>query len=242
MSDTRPFRTESFTTIIGAELHAGSTGIGELWHILAVGLPFDFKPPHEQETGPEIARRAVATGAFVAAAHPNWYSLSEADVLSLGDIHAIEIFNAVAADYNDRPDSWHLADTLLARGHRYTACATDDYHANPEQFDLCRGWVCVKSERNEPEALLDALKAGAFYTSTGPQLHMIDISDTRLYVRCSAAERIFVSGKGAKAVKKAGYGLVEAEFDISMFLDAYCRVTVRDTRGGRAWSNPIWFD
>ena len=35
--DTRPFRTKHFTTILGAELHAPATSLGELWHILAVG-------------------------------------------------------------------------------------------------------------------------------------------------------------------------------------------------------------
>ena len=242
LTDTRTFRTQDFTTIIGAELHSGQTEIGELWHILAVGLPLDFEPGPKEETGPELAARALAAGAYVAAAHPSWYSLSENDILSLGNIHAIEIYNAVSADYNDRPESWHIADTLFAKGHRYTACATDDYHAIPDRYDLCRGWVQVKAEKNEPEALLSALKAGAYYSSTGPDIHHIEVSDTTLYVRCSAAERIFVTGKGAKAERVAGYGLVEAELDISKFTDSYCRVTVRDTAGGRAWSNPIWFD
>jgi histidinol phosphatase-like PHP family hydrolase len=68
--DTVPFRTDGFTTILGAELHSGVMQNGELWHILAVGLPADFKPSDSpdflpnpgQETGPEIAARAVAAG------------------------------------------------------------------------------------------------------------------------------------------------------------------------------------
>ncbi|MCU0944651.1 MAG: hypothetical protein MUF65_04695, partial [Rubritepida sp.] len=43
--DTRPFRAPGFTTILGAELHAPATALGELWHILALGLPLDFAPP-----------------------------------------------------------------------------------------------------------------------------------------------------------------------------------------------------
>lgn len=242
MTDTRAFRTERFSTLIGAELHAGQTEAGEIWHILAVGLALDFQPGTADETGPELAQRALAAGAFVAAAHPSWYSLSETDILSLGNIHAIEIYNAVSADYNDRPESWHSADTLLAKGHRYSSCATDDFHGIPDRYDLCRGWVQVKSETNTPEALLVALKAGAYYSSTGPEIHHIEVSDSSLYLRCSAAERIFVTGKGAKALNVSGYGLVEAEFDISRFMDSYCRVTVRDTHEGRAWSNAIWFD
>ncbi|MEI6161178.1 MAG: PHP domain-containing protein, partial [Roseococcus sp.] len=57
--DTRPFRTGAFTTILGAELHAPATALGELWHILAVGLPSDFAPTPPEESGPELAARAL---------------------------------------------------------------------------------------------------------------------------------------------------------------------------------------
>jgi predicted metal-dependent phosphoesterase TrpH len=63
VADTRAFRSENFTTILGAELHAGRTELGELWHILGVGLPLDFAPPAPEETGPELAARALAAGA-----------------------------------------------------------------------------------------------------------------------------------------------------------------------------------
>ena len=32
----------------------------------------------------------------------------------------------------------------------------------------------------------------------------------------------------------------EAEFDLAPFRGTYCRVTVVDATGKRAWSNPIW--
>ena len=80
ITDTKGFRDNQFTTIIGAELHSGRMENGELWHILAVGLPEDFRPPNaphflpldEQETGAEIAARAREAGAYVAIAHPEW--------------------------------------------------------------------------------------------------------------------------------------------------------------------------
>ena len=74
---------------------------GELWHILAVGLPEDFEPSHTpefkpvdgQESGPEIAQRARDAGAFVAIAHPHWSGLTEADYKSIESAHAVEIYN-----------------------------------------------------------------------------------------------------------------------------------------------------
>lgn len=242
MTDTRPYRIEGFTTLIGAELHTGRTELGHLWHILAVGLPLDFAPYPTGENGPQVAARALAAGAYVAAAHPAWYGLSEEDVRSLGPIDAIEVFNGTAVDHNDKPDSVFMLDLLLMRGLRVNACATDDTHNNPERHDAHRGWVCVKSEAVEPEPLLEALKAGAYYSSTGPQLlDMRLMPGEKLLVRCSPAARIFVTGYGATSIQVNGNGLTGAEFSLQTLGDSpYFRVTVRDAQGGRAWSNPVW--
>ena len=99
----------------------------------------------------------------------------------------------------------------------------------------------MKAEELSPEALLAALKTGAFYSSTGPQIYDIALSaDQKLTVHCSPAERIFLTGVGSAVQRAWGYGLTNAEFDLSEWDSHYCRVTVRDRRGGRAWSNPIW--
>src|SRR5579862_6638066 len=154
ITDTRSYRTAEFTTLLGAELHTGQTQLGHLWHILAVGLPLDFAPNLPGENGPQIAARALDAGAFVAAAHPAWYGLTEEDIRSLGAIHAVEVYNGTAVDHNDKPDSWYVLDLLLMRGARLNACATDDAHFNPERHDMLRGWVYVKSEVLAPEPLL----------------------------------------------------------------------------------------
>jgi predicted metal-dependent phosphoesterase TrpH len=65
MADTRAFRSNAFTTLIGAELHAPETRVGELWHIVAAGLPLDFPRNLKDETGAQVARRAHEAGAFI---------------------------------------------------------------------------------------------------------------------------------------------------------------------------------
>lgn len=242
ITDTRPLRTENFTTLIGAELHTGMAEMGEVWHILAVGLPLDFAPPLATESGAEIAQRALATGAYVAMAHPNRCVLTEADAYALGPVHAVEVYNAGSADENDCADSWSFLEVLLGRGRRYFAHAADDFHNLPYRRDFAMGWVHVKAESLAPEALLTALKAGHFYSSTGPQLHDIQvIPGEKIYVRCSSVESIFVTGVVSRAVRTHSFNLTEAELNISRLNSPYCRVTVRDALGRRAWSNPIWF-
>ena len=243
ITDTRPFRSAEFTTILGAELHAGQIANGSIWHIVAAGLPTGFAPPTADESGAQIAARAREAGAFIGVAHPHWYALSEDDVGALGPAHAVEIYNGVAADTNDRPESWHILDVLLGRRQHYFAYAADDAHFTPNYHDFRRGWVHVKAEELSPEALLAALKDGAFYSSTGPQIYDIDlIPGERLSVHCSPAQRIFVTGVGSASQRAWGNGLTSAEFDLSEWSSHYCRVTVRDRQGGRAWSNPIWLE
>ncbi|MBX3014630.1 MAG: CehA/McbA family metallohydrolase [Caldilineaceae bacterium] len=242
ITDTQAFRQPGFTTIIGAELHNDRTELGELWHILAVGLPLDFAPPTEDESAASLARRAMDAGAYVAVAHPAWYGITEGDIDALGPVDAIEVFNGVAFDHNDHADSWQIADIVLGRGKRYNACATDDFHGTAMRHDFRRGWVQVKSQSLEPAALLAALKAGHYYSSTGPEIYAIDlVPGDKLIVHCSPANRVFITGKASRSVAVQGNGMTQFELNISKFDSPYGRITVRGVDGGRAWSNPIWF-
>lgn len=245
--DTVPYRTNSFTTILGAELHSGAMANGELWHILAVGLPPDFTPSHSptflpapgQETGPEIAARAVAAGAFVAIAHPQWSGLTLEDARSIAAAHAVEIYNHGCATGCDRPDGAAIADLLLTEGRRLTLIATDDAHfSEPDHFG---GWVMVKAEENTPEALLAALKAGAFYSSQGPELRDVYLDGDHVVVECSAAVSVVAIGRGTGAKAVHGHSMTQARVPLARLNNSpWVRVSVIDAAGKRAWSNPIW--
>jgi hypothetical protein len=243
ITDTSACRSAGFTTLLGAELHAGRTSTGEIWHILALGLPADFAPCAPDETGPQLAARAMQAGAFVACAHPNWYALSESDVLALGPVHAIETINGISRDHNDRIDSWYMLDVMLNRGLRYHALTTDDAHFHGKHADLLHAWTWVRSEALEPAALLTALKAGAYYSSSGPRLFDVQIEHDRAWIRCSPVSSVFVTGRGSASVYLHGRGITEAELDLKRLRGSpFCRITVRDDRDGRAWTNPVWFE
>lgn len=241
ISDTREFRSDDFTTLIGAELHPGQIESGGPWHLLAVGLPLDFETHREGDTGASVAGRAMEAGAFVAATHPNWYAFTVADFETLDAAHAVECYNGVADYESDRGYSWQFIDMLLHRGHRVGAIATDDSHSQANVNDFMRGWVQVKAETLKPEALLQALKAGHYYASTGPQLHNVEfLGRDELLVECSPVRQILVTGESAGALRVSGGGLRGAEFDLSDVQSRWLRVTARDETGGRAWTNPLW--
>ena len=245
--DTKPMRTNSFTTILGAELHSGAMANGELWHILAVGLPESFAasntptviPGAEQDTGPQIAARAVAAGAFVAIAHPQWSGLTIEDARSLTAAHAVEIYNHGCATGCDRPDGFMIADQLLSEGRPLTLIATDDAHfSEPDHFG---GWVMVKAPENEPEALLTALKQGNFYSTQGPELRDVRIEDDHLVVDCSAVSSIIAIGWGTGAKAVHGHSMTTGAVPLDRLNNSpWVRAAVIDAAGKRAWSNPIW--
>jgi hypothetical protein len=248
IADTRKFRSNRFTTLIGAELHAMATAVGELWHIVAAGLPLDFDRPAPEETGPELAARAVAAGAFVGIAHPAWSQLSLEDGLALSGVHAVEVYNHGCCVEVDRGDGWYLLDQLLRQGKRLTAFATDDAHFNSD--DAYGGWVHVKAETLEPEVLLSALKAGHYYSSQGPQIHELAIDANELRVACSPVDSIAVVGHNSRSVGRYGRAITEARLNLADLGKAWTkvkespwlRIVVIDSSGKRAWSNPIWYD
>ena len=241
------FSHSDFVTVLGAELHSGSAENGEIWHILAVGLPKDFRPTNSpnfvptdnQETGPEIAKRCVDAGAFVTIAHPQWSGLTLADARSIKSAHAVEVYNHGCAVSTDRPDGFHTLDLLLAEGRKLNLVATDDAHfSDPDYFG---GWVMVKSNENSPVSILKSLKEGAFYSSQGPDLVDIEIGSDTAEVYSTPVSTVIIQGQGSAYVAQHGQSLVSTQLSLERLKKSpWLRVTVIDHNGKRAWSNPIW--
>lgn len=241
VTDTRAYRSNDFTTILGAEMHVASTDLGEQWHLLANGLPLDFAPARKGESGPAIAARCAAAGAFVSIVHPAWYSLSVDDARTITAAHAVEVYNHTSAVKTDRGDGTVMLDSLLARGLRLNALACDDAHF--EADDAFGAWVMVKAEKRDPDALVEALKEGHYYSSTGVELHDVHLDGDELVVKCSPATGVYLQGKGSRATQVLGRDLTNVRLEATQLRKhGYMRVTVVDAQGRRAWSNPFWGD
>jgi hypothetical protein len=249
ITEASEYRSDGFTTIPGAELHTGVMENGSMWHIVAVGLPAGFAPPDApdlkpvagMESGPDIARRARDAGAFVVLAHPHWSGLSEADARSISAAHAVETYNHSCFVDDDRGEGFLTLERLLNEGRRLNLIATDDAHFTTS--DHFGGWVMVRAEENSPEALLEALKAGAYYSSQGPEIHDIRIEKSAVEVECTPAASIFVQGRGVSAASLHGEAMTRGRVSLDRLKGSpWLRVSIADRAGRRAWSNPIWRD
>jgi hypothetical protein len=244
ITDTRPYRDDDFTTLLGAELHAPALENGEDWHILAIGLPLDFDQPSTRETGPDLAARAAEAGAFVGIAHPTWYGMTPNDIDTVSSAHAIEIFNQGCSADSDRGESWYFADQALTQGRQLTAFGADDAHFRESHPDTFGAWTMVRAEELSPDALLNALKAGHYYSTQGPAFQDIVISDdlSEVEIKTSPINAIMLIGPKSRYVAKHGVGMTSERLPLDEFHGDYVRVTAIDSSGKRAWSNPIWLN
>jgi len=242
--DATAFDSADFITIISAELHCPGKAHDKdgLWHIVANGLPADFPVADSSETGPELVARAVAAGAYVTIAHPEWYSLTddEARSLAAAGAHGVEIYNHSSAIEAGRGGGIATLDLLLNEGDRVHLTATDDSHHVPG--DAFGGWVMVAADSLTAGDIIASLKAGNYYASSGPDFIDISIDGANLDVGTSPVDRIILAGDRHRARFVAGDDLREARFDLADFNSAFFRVVAIDAQGRSAWSNPYWMD
>ena len=168
--DTTHLNENDFIVIPSAELHCkGKKYVkDELWHIVANGLPVDFKCADDKETAHDLIQRAIDTGAFVTIAHPEWYMLTFDECMSVSHAHGVEIYNHSCHIEAARGFGTATVDYLLQEDKKIYLTATDDSHFRMP--DGGGGWVMVASENLNENSILDSLKAGKYYSSTGVEI------------------------------------------------------------------------
>lgn len=124
--------------------------------------------------------------------HPNWeivphYRREQLEQKENYD--AIEIYNGVIerlAGYAISTDKW---DYLLVKGRRVLGFASDDSH---QEDDIGEAWNCVRAAEPTPQGILNALRTGNFYCSTGVVFRDIRMEDGVITVESDNAQEIRV--------------------------------------------------
>jgi hypothetical protein len=102
----------------------------------------------------------------------------------------------------------------------------------------------IKAPQLEEADVLDGLRRGLFFSTNHPIIESVHWEGKRLWVQSSAVEAIYWIGAGSLGWSRhaaEGSQLTEAEFKLKRE-PAWIRIEVRDDRGRRAWSNPIYPD
>ncbi|MBQ7921671.1 MAG: CehA/McbA family metallohydrolase [Clostridia bacterium] len=170
--------------------------------------------------------------------HPEW-SCTPARYFEMqeGNI-AMEVWNTTCVYSDDVDRDAAYWDEVLSTGKIIYGVATDDGHRK-EWY--CKGWVMVNAENNI-NAILEALKNGAFYSSCGPEIYDFYVDGETAVVECSPAAKIRLhTDKYQPIVKRSEDGsMTRAEFRIAGY--DYARITIADKEGRYAWTNPIFLN
>jgi hypothetical protein len=242
VTDTTAARDGAFTTLLGAELSSADWDDEGVFWVNAIGLPANFPAPAPGEPHAALIERAAAAGAYNVLLHPGLTNFLDFDRLPVGALHAVETYNVNAAHtWPDQAEGRYAVDALLARGHRLHVVAGDDAHWLHER-DRFRAWVEVRAEQLDPDRLLDALRAGAYYSTQGPRIEDVAVDGDQVRVRCSPARAVALTGvHGWRSdVAEGDPVLTEAVLDLTKLRSPYWRLTVTAEDGRRAWTNPVW--
>ena len=238
--DTTNLNENNFIVIPSAELHCkGKKYVNNgLWHIVANGLPVDFTCANDKEKAPEMIQRAIDSGAFVTIAHPEWYKLTFDECMSVSHAHGVEIYNHSCHIEAARGFGTATADYLLEENKKIFLTATDDSHFRMP--DAGGGWVMVASQNLTERSILDSLKMGKYYSSTGVDILKFEMQNNLVKVVSSPAEHITLVGQGARSLSVNGNNITEAIFDLNNLNTNWFRISIIDKFGRFAWTNPVW--
>ena len=195
----------------------------------------------EEMTDQQLIDMMVADGQFVVLAHPCWSRMEPEEIAALKGYHAIEVFNRGAENlcHAGRGDIYW--DLLLRRGYRILGVASDDTHKKHDAFG---GWIMVNAKEKTHAAIMEALFAGQFYASSGPEILDFGLDGDKAYVRCSGCREIhFVTWppRGASHFAAEGEVMTEDVYSLKGG-EKYLRIECIDHQGRGAWTNPIFFE
>lgn len=200
----------------------------------------DFERFYSHECINEMIKKGRENGFFVTYNHPTWSMENYSDYIGYEGMNAMEILNysSMAVYGYDEYNEKEYDDMLRAGKMIYCICA-DDNHNKGEVDDSFGGFVMIKAPSLDYKAVTDALCAGEFYASMGPEIHSLYVEDGKLFIECSDARSIVFQTDGRniqKFVSPNGGSISKAQFELCE-LDKYVRVTVTDFNGKHANTN-----
>lgn len=221
----------------GVELD-GVDSHGSAYHVVALGSFQGIRREMGLQRGMEAAREQ---GGMLILAHPLWMGNTFEEALRW-QFDGVEVYNHVCRWLNGKGDGITYWNAMLPQQPGTLSIASDDAHIKSEHPGWNGGWVMVNAPECTPQAITAALRAGNYYSTTGPQFEAIEYDGEKLSLRCSPVKFARLVGprsKGARIGYFDGSQLTEAEFSVDESWE-YAYLEIEDEQGQRAWTNPLF--
>ena len=225
---------EDLILLPGEEISVGG------YHLVAFNIKSEVMPADDPES---VIREVHRQNGEVIVAHPYWSALMPSELLELDGYLGIEVYNATCDVTVAKGYSNVYWDILLHNGRFTYGFAVDDAHRGlmlRGPTDACKGWIMVKARRFDATSIMESIRDGLFYSSTGPEIYDIQVDDGKIHVKTSPAKSIsFIAKNGlGRRFYALNEPLREAVYTVRGNED-YIRLEVENERGGVAWTNPM---
>ena len=230
---------DGFLNIPGVEVTYDRNALGQSYHLCVIGVRkmLDL-PPHTPIQ--QAIDRWAETGAVLFIAHTYWSGMVVNELMPLEKLTGLEVYNTSAhTDLGKGLASVHW-DDVLVRGKRWWGYGVDDTHGTND--DAFGGWVWAKAEKLDEGHVLEALRRGEFYASSGPQIHDFRVENGVASIRCSEVKTINFLGHtqwGFQRRAEPGKTISEAQYRLTGN-ERYLRAECIDAQGQAAWTNPVF--
>ena len=197
--------------------------------------------------------KTLLAGGIPIICHPFWrWTYGAKEVMQLKDCTHFELCNA-APDCNSIPihgksfpdEMW---DTLLSAGIRIIGIANDDAHWHVGPYSKRKsigglGWNMVKAPSLTEENILQAIKHGHCYATTGIILANYQVFEDRIAIEVDIQyqERVCIQFFGQNGVE------LQSEYDACSEYrfkgdEEYVRCRISSTAGVWGWTQPVFLD
>ena len=224
----------------GCEYDVGRSTAQGVYHIVGVGM--ERAPALQKGMDGLSPQRIVdairAAGGEAILAHPAWSLNSPERVREIRGLAGTEIYNATSGfPRNARPYSGLFVDRLAALGTLLPCIAADDTHMYED--DLMRGYIMVRAQERTQEAVMAAIRAGDFYATQGPEIHLT-VEGGVARVTCSPASHVVFYSDAIWNDERAthGEGITKASCRLLPH-ETFVRAEVIDSAGRAAYSSPV---
>lgn len=193
----------------------------------------------------------VAAGGIAQINHPNFgWALTAEQLIELKNYSLLEIHNGHPLVNNQGslgfPSAEEMWDKVLSTGKVVYGIADDDSHyfkriGDPTAPTPGQGWVYVRALELSSQAIIDGLKSGNFYASTGVELKDYEANSKQISITIN---QLINSKYKTVFIGKNGKVLSETAANPAVYIikgdEGYVRAKVYESNGTYAWTQPFF--
>ena len=187
----------------------------------------------------DAVTRTLDAGGVPILNHPQAPIVSAASFIATKGLNHFEVFNGGRPQHTAASEK--LWDEVLSavNGRTVYAVAADDNHY--KQSNVGRGWIMVKAPALTAEAILDNVRSGNFYATTGIILadYQVNSASNRIDIGISSQNGDSIAFIGKSGVVLSTVHARNGTYQMKSG-DYYVRAKITNADGKAAWTQPVF--